>query len=332
MKENHMHTGTKIQIMAAKELGAKYDEASKELFSNPEILAPILHEVVEEYKDCTIQEIISYIDKSSIVSDPVDAVSKLADKVQELPTELNSLGEKLTRYDEHFICINPKLTTQKMKVYLHMDFEIQNDYQPGNPKYPLIKRGIFYGTREISSQLGILTETTDYSKIQKVYSIWVCNENIPQALQNTVSSYAVTKKDLIGNTDEPKQDYDLLTVIIIRRGNDEQSPQNQLFDYLTGIFQSDIQRINKYVDINDNLKVMEGVKNMSGLGQSIAEKSYMQGESKGREKGREEGSYTMVYSLVQDGDITPEKGAKKLGISIEQLKANMVNLGYKLPQ
>ena len=38
-----------------------------------------------------------------------------------------------------------------------------------------------------------------------------------------------------------------------------------------------------------------------------------------REKGRKE----TIYGLVSEGDISPEKGAQKLGISVEQLKHDM---------
>ena len=30
-----------------------------------------------------------------------------------------------------------------------------------------------------------------------------------------------------------------------------------------------------------------------------------------------------IYSLVSEGDISPEKGAQKLGISVEQLNSDM---------
>lgn len=43
------------------------------------------------------------------------------------------------------------------------------------------------------------------------------------------------------------------------------------------------------------------------------------------------GGNMMVYEMVQDGDVTPEKGAKRLNISVTQLKSNMTNTGYKWP-
>ena len=42
-----------------------------------------------------------------------------------------------------------------------------------------------------------------------------------------------------------------------------------------------------------------------------------------RKEGWKEGMTEAIYSLVSEGDISPEKGAQKLGISVEQLKHDM---------
>ena len=51
----------------------------------------------------------------------------------------------------------------------------------------------------------------------------------------------------------------------------------------------------------------------------------------GERKGRKEGRNATFYEMVQDRDITPERAAQKLGISVKQLIANMTILGYKIP-
>ena len=192
---------------------------------------------------------------------------------------MSSISEKLVTFDAHFRVKNPKLSDESMTVFLHVDMEVQNDYKPSNPSYPVIKRGIYYAARELGSQLGILTETTDYSRIEKVYSIWICNENIPPKLRNTVSEYVLTKKDVIGVSDEPERDYDLMEVILIRRGNDEGS--EAIFDYLTGVFTGNLDKIKNYVDTDRNENLREEVKIMSGLGNSIAVKAQQQGMEQG---------------------------------------------------
>ena len=72
-------------------------------------------------------------------------------------------------------------------------------------------------------------------------------EDVPKKLQNTLTEYSFSKKDIIGVADEPEEDYDLLTVIIIRQG--KETEENGIFEYLNGIFDGDIKRIQKYSHI-----------------------------------------------------------------------------------
>ena len=58
----------------------------------------------------------------------------------------------------------------------------------------------------------------------------------------------------------------------------------------------------------------------------------MLGRQEGRQEGRLEGGNTMVYVMVQDGDTSPERGAKRLGITVEELKKRMSASGYKFPE
>ncbi len=67
----------------------------------------------------------------------------------------------------------------------------------------------------------------------------------------------------------------------------------------------------------------EGVSNMCDVAQRL--------EDRGMKKGIDLGSNRMIYSLVEDKSISMEKGAEKLGISVEKLRTNMINAGFKLP-
>ena len=51
-----------------------------------------------------------------------------------------------------------------------------------------------------------------------------------------------------------------------------------------------------------------------------------------KEEGREEGKSLTLYSLIQDGDLSLEKGASKLGISVPELENRMVEAGYRIPE
>ena len=78
----------------------------------------------------------------------------------------------------------------------------------------------------------------------------------------------------------------------------------------------------------------EGVSNMCDVAQRLEDRGIEKGIKEGLQKGMKEGlslgGNQMIYSLVEDKSISIEKGAQKLGISVEKLRANMINAGYKL--
>jgi len=324
-----MEKTTEIEVKATESIEAQYDEACKMLFLNKEIIAPVLKEVVPEYKNCTLDEIIDSI--GSISSDPIDDVSV---RVDALPTEDESISDKLIRYDMRFIALNPKLSNESLKIYLHIDLEIQNDYYPSIPirykdknekegnrekkdkdgnkdvkfptlSYPIVKRAIYYGAREISSQLGVLTGESNYAKLQKCYSIWICNKNVPKAMQNTISLYHIAKEDLLEETKEPYENYDLLSVIIIRRGNSDfkVDDKTKIFDYLNAIFASNLETIKKYVDFGRNPELEKEVNQMSGLGMSIRQDALNEGISQGFTQGITQGIEQGITKGLKQGEL-----------------------------
>lgn len=259
-----MNEQTEKTIQAASIEGAKYDESAGELFLNKEIVAPILQMVIPEYEGCTIEEIIRCIDSDISKDDPLDDIDV---RIAADQTEMKSVTEKLIRYDAHFKARNPRLSNEHLIVRLHIDLEVQNDYKPSNPKYPIIKRAIYYCARELSAQLGRLTATTDYDNLEKVYSIWICNENIPVDERNSISAYRITKKDILGNVKEDEAIYDLMTAIIIRRG--EKTDEKGILDYLEGVFSSDIKKMKQYSDVQWSEKAEKEGHRMEGLGEAI---------------------------------------------------------------
>ena len=89
---------------------------------------------------------------------------------------------------------------------------------------------------------------------------------------------------------------------------------------------------NRYEEI---LSDEEGVSNMCDVAQRLEDRGIEKGMKEGLQKGMKEGlslgGNQMIYSLVEDKSISIEKGAQKLRISVEKLRANMINAGYKCP-
>ena len=221
-------------------------------------------------------------------------------------SELSSLVEKLVRFDIRFKIINPKLSTEKIRVNLHIDMEAQKSYRPSNPSYPILKLAVYYVARDLSSQLSTITQTTDYSKLEKCYSIWICAEDVPKKLQNTLTEYSFSKKDIIGIADEPEDEYDLLTVIMIRQGKEPE--ENGIFEYLNGIFDGDINRIQKYSHIKWSEPFQKEASKMTGFGDMIYERGIQQGRHEG-----------MILGALMSGK-TPEEVSKMLNLPLEEIK------------
>ena len=267
------------------------------------------------------EEILQCLDISSITKD--DFVSDIPDIEKDLrltkeDSELSSLVEKLVRFDIRFKIINPKLSTEKIRVNLHIDMEAQKSYRPSNPSYPILKRAVYYVARDLSSQLSTITQTTDYSKLEKCYSIWICAEDVPKKLQNTLTEYSFSKKDIIGVADEPEEDYDLLTVIIIRLG--KETEEKGIFDYLKGLFTGDIKRIQRYSHIEWSEPFQEEASKMTGFGDMIYERGIQQGMQQGMQQGIQQGRHEgMILGALMSGK-TPEEVSKMLNLPLEEIK------------
>lgn len=300
-----MRNETKQSMMISLQNGQKYDESCKEVFRNREVIAPILKYVVDEFRDCTLEEIIKCIDADSIAEDiPVD---ELPPGWKDLGTEMTSVYEKTIHYDVHFKAQNPKLSNNNFKVMLRVDFEVQNRYRSMRPRYPLIKRAIYYVAREISSQLGKLTGRTNYADIEKAYSIWVCNEEVPKKLQNTVTRYYFTKEDIVGKMDEPEKDYDLMEVIIIRRG--KEAADDDIFRYLEAVFTSDLNTMREYIDIPEGSEIEKEVEDMNGMWRM----AYRNGMEKGIEDGLEQGIEQGIKQGREQGLSQGMEQGKRMG-------------------
>lgn len=87
-----------------------------------------------------------------------------------------------------------------------------------------------------------------------------------------MTEYSFSKKDIIGVADEPEEDYDLLTVIIIRLG--KETEEKGIFDYLKGLFTGDIKRIQRYSHIEWSEPFQEEASKMTGFGDMIMKEEY----------------------------------------------------------
>jgi hypothetical protein len=134
----------------------------------------------------------------------------------------------------------------------------------------LAKRAVYCVARSLSRQLGILEKDTNYRNLRKCCSIWICTDVLAEE-KDSVVRFSFKKDDLYGAPEDKPCDYDLMEIIIVRRGKEE-TDDNGILDYLNGLFTSNVGRMNKYSGIQDDPEILQEVKKMTGFGAALVEK------------------------------------------------------------
>lgn len=228
------------------------DAVSKDILKNKEVLAVLLKGVVKEYQEYSTTEIMEFIETDSIVSDADVSTGRTNTRIQGENIEFVQLNEKTSNFDIRFLSKNPVLSSE-VQVNLHIDVEPQKDYRPG---YPIEKRGLYYLSRSLCSQLSVITQKTDYNALEKCYSIWICRDNIPVEEQYSISYYEMENSKTIGKSLTQKEAYDLLSLVVIRLGKPECMSKEGILEFLSAIFyphkKDFLDTVQKYIDFSQN--------------------------------------------------------------------------------
>ena len=287
-----------LEVSKAKEI---YDESCKNILANKIILAWIMKSCMKEYKDCSICDIADhYIEGTPEISQREvhrdEAPASDPGKIRGENTEDKAVNEGTVRYDIMFRAILPQ---GQERIELIINIEAQKDFYSG---YPLIKRGIYYGCRMISSQYGTIFTNSHYEKIQKVYSIWICF-NPPEKRKNSINIYSVKEKNVVGKVKEKEADYDLLTAVMIclDSGKEEKegTEESEILRLLEVLFSTERELKEKEKILENEYGITmtyeekEEVEKMCNLSEYVWEK--------GLQTGREEGLRTGInYGELQN--------------------------------
>ena len=284
---------------------------------------------MKEYKDCSIRDIADhYIEGIPEISQREvhrdEAPASDPGKIRGENTEDKAVNEGTVRYDIMFRAILPQ---GQEKIELIINIEAQKDFYPG---YPLIKRGIYYGCRMISSQYGTIFTNSHYEKIQKVYSIWICF-NPPEKRKNSINIYSVKEKSVVGKVKEKEADYDLLTAVMIcldsgkeeKEGNHQEGTEEKEGNHQEGTEESEILRLLEVLfstekELKEKEKILENeygitmtyeekeeVEKMCNLSEYVWEKGLTYGELQNLvrmvlKKMRKDVSYEITAELFEE--------------------------------
>lgn len=301
------------------------DAVCKKLLANKNILAWILKTCVKEYENCSLKEIEEkYIEGTPIVAQDAvhqDETAEDGDSVKGGRNEDSSMTEGTVTYDIRFSALNPSIRCRprlKATVSMIINIEGQNSFYPG---YPIPKRGIYYGSRMISSQYGTVFTKSHYEKIKKVYSIWIC-VNPPDYRKNSINIYSFHEKRLLGNVVEKKENYDLITVAMVCLGDEDDKNCKGLIRLLTVLLSTHKSAIEKKQILEEEFniamtrKMEKEADEMCDFGNYVEKKAIERGMAKGiaqgMEKGREQGESllaTLLSLLFADGRTDDAKAA-----------------------
>ena len=181
---------------------------------------------------------------------------------------------------------------------------------------------MYYLARRLSSQLSLALNVTDYNRLSKCYSIWICRDDIPKEDQYSISVYEmVNTKNTAPNT-VSKENYDLMTLVVIKLGNtvyngDEEDEEYELLRFLNTIMYPHkddfMDTVSEYIDFSDNEALHKEVIHVSTIEQikyeGMREEGREEGRTEGREEGREEGRTEGIQALILDN--LEEKIAKE---------------------
>ena len=213
-------------------------------------------------------------------------ISKLdADKkVFGLDTVTSAVDEEETTFDVMFRAIVPN-TFEPVELYINIEFQKRSQ----NLGYPVPKRGGYYCSRMISKQYGTVFTHSDYGKIRKVYSIWIC-PNVGEETEDSIVKYSLKPEVLHGHVETKPEDYDILDITVVSLTMDFEKSESPLIRLLGTIFMPVLpfedkkKRLEEDFHIPMSQELEEDLTTMCNLGDGIYEYGEAQGVTIGEKK------------------------------------------------
>ena len=300
---------------------AQYDEKAKKLLGHKIILAYILVNTVEEFWGMNPKDVVKYIEGEPYISTvPIDpgmtntkakkeeseSIKEIPEQITGLNTENSEINEGIVRFDIIFYVRMKDGLTQMI-----VNIEAQKE-EPS--KYHILNRAIFYVGRILSSEKGRDFVKSEYNKMKRVYSIWICMN----MKENSMSRIHLTKEDIVGSHNW-KGDLELLNIIMI--GISENLPEKkenyELHRLLSALLSSGLEVedkldiIEKEYDILVEDDIREEVEQMCNLSQGIREQAFR--------VGKESGYVEIICKMYQSG-LPIEQIANITKMSIDKVE------------
>ena len=232
----------------------KGDIPSKNLLKIKSIVAAILQQGIDDFKDFTVDEIREALpDKFSFNDTEVSE-----DIISDMNVEDRVPNEKSITFDMLFHTV-PK---NECHVEIFCDIEPQGIYPLEDDRIPdsydLPMRAVYYICRMISIQLRYgKGKTKNYRDLKKCYGIWLCFDKLydTKAVDVGFAKYGMVLKECSPNLREflerEQKAMDLMEIIIVRTGGELlEGEQKSLPDLINTIWRGS-KNISKYISPKD---------------------------------------------------------------------------------
>lgn len=317
----------------------RYDEHCKRLLSYKVILAWIMKSVLEACGGMTVQEAADCIEGEPEISGVrVNPGETNRMRIRGKAQEDQEAGAGAVYFD---ICFSARLPKEGELTRVLLNVEGQKRFHTG---YSLVTRGIYYGSRMLSSQMGVEFTQPDYDGLKQAVSVWVCTES-PKQIGNAVVRFQIKKEDLFGIYPDRPQEYDKLTVVLICL-NEKSERGNEITDLLNTLFSSRMtvrekeERLEKEYGIEMEEEIREELREMCNIGEGLVERTWDEaweqawseawgkamdrGMEQGIEQGIEQGAQAekerIARRLMSQGILSDVQIAETAGVTPEFLE------------
>ena len=270
-----------------------YDETCKRILAERQIRARILHDYVSEFSNTNIAAIESMLDDEvEVGTEPIGRDDWAAYSVggHERNTEDSTLAEGVARFDVRF---SVPIPGKGSRMTIEVDLEAQNKWDVG---YPLASRAVFYCARMLSMQGDKILPKSEYEKLNKVYSVWVCSH--PDKEHKGV----VEQFSMRPHSDRESlmfDGYDLMDVCFICLDSHKISAEDGCLGLLGALFalRCDPKELRRILADDFGMIMTESIDERVEAMCNFSEGIWEDGKAEGRAEGRAEALRSLMASL-----------------------------------
>ena len=154
---------------------------------------------------------------------------------------------------------------------------------------------------------------SNYQKIQKIYSIWICPA--PAEKRNgSILQYRIVEKEVMGKSFINEDDYDKMEVVVIGVGEGCDYSDRSITGLFSVLFSSKME-------LEEKKRILGGTYGIAMTKKFESEVEKMGGIGRAYEKaGRIEGQLRTLNNLIKNGKLSIEDAAESANMTVEEFQ------------